>query len=80
MLNISDLLTPLVSPAYGLERQGMALLESPDFKISPDPPRGSRLPAFGPLFTNFLDPPLNRSAVCLFAMHTLLPWNIDAIS
>ena len=37
----------------------MAVLEGPDFKISrgsmpPDPPRGSRLPAFGPLFTNFL--------------------------
>ena len=41
----------------------MAVLEGPDFKISrgsmpPEPPRGSRLPALGPLFTNFLDPPL----------------------
>ena len=42
----------------------MAVLEGPDFKISrgggmpPDPPRGSRLPALGPLFTNCLDPPL----------------------
>ena len=26
--------------------------------MPPDPPRGSRLPALGPLFTNFLDPPL----------------------
>ena len=42
----------------------MAVLEGPDFKISrgnmpPDPPRGSRLPALGHLFTTFLDPPLS---------------------
>ena len=45
-LNISDLLTPLVTPAYGLERQGMAVLEGPDFKISqgtcPRTPLGAR--------------------------------------
>ena len=45
----------------------MAVLEGPDFKISrgsmpPDPPRGSRLPALGPLFTKFLDPPLKGIA------------------
>ena len=65
-VNISDLLTLLVTPAYVLKMQGMAVLEGPDFKISrggmpPDPPRGSRLPTLGPLLTNFLDPPLRVS-------------------
>ena len=41
----------------------MAVLEGPDLKISrvgmpPDPPIGSCMLALGPLFTNFLDPPL----------------------
>ena len=61
ILNISNLLTLLVTPAHVLKRQGMAVLERPDFKISqrnmpPDPPEGSRVPVLGPLFTNFLDP------------------------
>ena len=48
----------------GLIMQEVAVLEGPDLKIfrgsmRPDPPRGSRLPALGPLFTNFLDTPLD---------------------
>ena len=39
--------------------QEMAVLEGSDFTISRgEHARGSRLPALGPLFTNFLDPPL----------------------
>ena len=57
----------------------MAVLEGPDFKISrggmpPDPPRCSRLPALGPLFTNFRDPPLEvRADLSLTELSFLVP-------
>ena len=79
------MLTRLVIPAYGLERQGMAVLEGPDFTISRgdmprDPPRGSRLLALGPLFTNFLDTPLIRVFVSKTFLLIILHWSITYLA
>ena len=46
IFDISNLLTPLVTPAYVLKMKGMAVLEGPDFQISrgnmpAEPPKGS---------------------------------------
>ena len=59
--------------------QEMAVLEGPDFKIfqgnkPPDPPSGSRLPALGPLFTDFLDPPLPLNRVSPLFIHREMPY------
>ena len=53
----------------GLKMQGMAVLEGPDLKVfrgrMPLDPPGACLPALGPLFTNFLDLPLNPALLLL---------------